>query len=320
MKLGILGASSVAFNRFLPALSKCKEFSYAGVASRTVEKAKRFQQTFGGKIYKSYEALLDDDTIDAVYVPLPPALHYIWGKKTLEAGKHLLMEKPFTTSVQDTNELIDMAEKRGLSVYENYMFLYHPQLEKIRQIIQNGDIGVPRLYRMCFGFPKRSMDDFRYRKELGGGALLDCGGYPARLATALLGDSTYVAHAMLNYSDEFEVDISGNAIIENKHGDVAQIGFGMDNEYRCELDIWGSKGSLCAPRIFTAGADVAPTITIRCGGQETTLIVPCFDQFQQSILQFYRGVMQPEHRKEVYQSILHQAELVAVIHKKGDRL
>ena len=115
MKIGILGTADIAFRRFLSALQKCEAFTYAGVASRTPEKGKRFVETFGGQVYDGYDALLADDSIEAVYVPLPPALHYEWGKKVLLSGKHLLMEKPFTTNLQHTEELLQLAEEKGLA-------------------------------------------------------------------------------------------------------------------------------------------------------------------------------------------------------------
>ena len=102
MKIGIIGAADIAFRRFLPALKKCPGIEYAGVASRAPEKANRFTEIYGGKEYSSYEAFLADESVDAVYLPLPPALHYEWGRKVLLAGFHLLMEKPFTTSLSET--------------------------------------------------------------------------------------------------------------------------------------------------------------------------------------------------------------------------
>ncbi|MBM6885151.1 Gfo/Idh/MocA family protein [Pseudoflavonifractor phocaeensis] len=286
MRLGILGTSEIAFRRFLPALSKCPDITYAGVASRTPEKGKAFQETYGGCVYASYDALLADDTIDAVYVPLPPALHFEWGKKVLESGKHLLMEKPFTTRVQDTEALLKLAEEKGLTVHENYMFLYHGQLAKIKSLIADGTLGKIRLYRMSFGFPMRGQNDFRYKKELGGGALLDCGGYPVRLALELLGDKLQVVYSKLVQPEGFEVDLYGSAVMENEVGEVAQISFGMDNAYQCQLEIWGSKATLIAPRIFTAGDGVKPTLIIRTSFDESKLELDADDQFLHSIESF----------------------------------
>lgn len=260
MRIGILGTADIAFRRFLPALQKCQEFTYVGVASRTPEKAKPFVEAFGGQVYDGYDALLSDDSIDAVYVPLPPALHYEWGKKVLLSGKHLLMEKPFTTSLEQTKELLQLAEEKGLAVHENYMFLYHSQLAYIKKLIADGELGDIRLYRMSFGFPKRAEGDFRYNKALGGGALLDCGGYPVRLALELLGDTACVTQAKLIQPAGYEVDLFGSAVLQNDNGLCAQISFGMDNAYQCQLEVWGSKQTLIAPRIFTAPSDLQPII------------------------------------------------------------
>ena len=314
MKLGILGTADIAYRRFLPALMKIADITYAGVASRTPEKARKFQETYGGRIYDSYDALIADDDIDAVYVPLPPALHYEWGKKVLEAGKHLLMEKPFTTSAQETEQLLKMAEEKRLAVHENYMFLYHSQLARIKQLISQGELGQIRLYRMSFGFPMRGQGDFRYNKALGGGALLDCGGYPVRLALELLGDTAKVVQSKLIQPKGFEVDLYGSAVMENDVGEVAQISFGMDNAYQCQLEVWGSKATLIASRIFTAGDGIKPVMILRTSSDERKLELEADDQFLHSIQQFQETIQ----KCIINTSILRQSELIEEIKRSNN--
>lgn len=314
MKLGILGTADIAYRRFLPALSKCPEVIYAGVASRTPEKGKKFQESYGGKIYDSYDALLADESIDAVYVPLPPALHYEWGRKALEAGKHLLMEKPFTTSVQETEQLLKLAEEKGLAVHENYMFLYHSQLARIKEMIADGSLGQIRLYRMSFGFPMRSQGDFRYNKELGGGALLDCGGYPVRLALELLGDTAKVVQSKLIQPKGFEVDLYGNAVMDNVAGEVAQISFGMDNAYQCQLEVWGSNGTLSAKRIFTAPPQLIPKAVL-VKNEELELELPADDAFVNSVAAFMNCIRDKAASKNESRMILKQADLISSFRK-----
>ena len=316
MRLGILGTADIAFRRFLPALQKCREFKYAGIASRTPDKGARFAEAFGGAVYPSYDALLADESVEAVYVPLPPALHYEWGRKALEAGKHILMEKPFTTSLSDTEELLLLAEEKNLAVHENYMFLYHSQLKRIKELIAVGSLGEIRLFRMAFGFPKRGENDFRYNKALGGGALLDCGGYPVRLAVELLGESTRVVQAILTQPEGYEVDLYGSAVLENDAGGCAQISFGMDNAYQCQLEVWGSKATLIAPRIFTAGADLSPTLTLRTSSGEQTLALEADDQFLHSIETFARAAQGTKN--EAYHTIRHQAEEIGRIQEAAE--
>lgn len=311
MRLGILGTADIAFRRFLPALQKCPEIEYAGVASRTPEKGEPFARNFGGAVYPSYDALLADGNIDAVYVPLPPALHYEWGRKTLEAGKHLLLEKPFTTSLRDTAELVRIAGKNGLAVHENYMFLYHSQLAKVKEMIEDGTLGEIRLYRMSFGFPKRAGNDFRYSKALGGGALLDCGGYPVRLALELLGENARIVQTRLAQPEGYEIDLYGSAVLENEAGQCAQISFGMDNAYQCCLEVWGSSATLIAPRIFTAGEDLKPTLVLRTSSDEWRLALESDDQFLHSIETFRTGCLNPGTSNCA--SIQRQAELVEKI-------
>lgn len=313
MKIGILGTSDIAFRRFLPALGKCPDMVYAGVASRALEKAKPFQEKFGGQIYDGYDALLADESIEAVYVPLPPALHGEWGQKVLESGKHLFMEKPFTTSLKDTEQLLSLAQEKGLAVHENYMFLYHSQLAYIKKMIADGALGDIRLYRMAFGFPKRAEGDFRYSKALGGGALLDCGGYPVRLALELLGDTAKVTQTALTQPEGYEVDLYGNAVLENDSGLCAQISFGMDNAYQCQLEVWGSKATLIAPRIFTAGADFSPQIVLRTSSEETRIELERDDQFLHSIRSFVEAVGHLEVCQCKYFDIQKQAALQSQI-------
>lgn len=329
IRIGVLCPSEIAFRRFMPALKQLENFEYIGLAAATerefsgadsdkvrsseLAKAETFIFAHGGKIFEGYEALIHSNEVDAIYLPLPPALHYKWGKKVLENGKHLLMEKPFTTSLAETQELLSLAEKKGLAVHENYMFLYHSQLKKVIELIANGTLGELRLIRAAFGFPMRGKDDFRYQKAMGGGALLDCGGYPVRLALELLGETAKVTQSRLIQPEGYEVDLYGNAVLENKNGLCAQISFGMDNAYQCQLEVWGSKATLIAPRIFTAGADVMPKLVLKLSSGESVLELPKDDQFLHSLEVFYQLVRETKQNHLIQR----QAEMIEEIRKRG---
>ncbi len=334
IKIAILCPSEIAFRRFLPALMKCDQYEYCGVAvaneeewfgldyenipleirRKTIEdeykKAKNFQNEYGGNIFKSYQTLLESDEINAVYIPLPPALHFKWAKKTLEKGKHVFVEKPSTTSRKDTEELIRIARDKKLALHENYMFAFHTQLEEIKKIIDTGVLGDIRIYRLDFGFPRRAMNDFRYCKKLGGGALLDCGGYTLKYATMLLGESAHIEYAKLNYTDEFEVDLYGSAALSNHTGDVVQIAFGMDNDYKCFLEVWGSKGRLETNRILTAPVGYEPSYTIIRNQQREEYFLAADDTFYKSLQYFSKCIFSEQVRKEAYITIQKQADLV----------
>ena len=324
-RIGIICPSEIAFRRFLPALKEAGCFDYVGVAFASKEefvgatdevlvkeraKAQSFVDSFGGKIFEGYKALIHSEEIDAVYLPLPPGLHFKWAKEALGAGKHILVEKPCTVALDDTATLIGEADLKGLAVHENYMFAFHDQIEAVNEIVRSGEIGDVRLYRIAFGFPMRAQNDFRYNKTLGGGALLDCGGYTLKYASLLLGPTAKIQYAHSNHIEGFDVDMYGSAALVNDEGVTAQVAFGMDHNYKCELEVWCSKGTIYTNRILTAPAGFVPEVIIRKGNEEEKRNLPADDAFKKSILHFYRCIDDDEIRKENYRTLLCQAELV----------
>ena len=325
MRIGIICPSEIAFRRFLPALKESHCFDFAGVGVATKQefigasdevlsiernKAQAFINGYGGRLFEGYQSLIESDEIDAVYLPLPPALHYKWAKQSLMAGKHVLVEKPCTTTASDTIVILSLADEKGLSVHENYMFVFHNQIEAINDVVRSGEIGDVRLYRIAFGFPRRAQNDFRYNKDLGGGALLDCGGYTLKLASLLLGPTATVRYAQSNYVDGFQVDMYGSAALVNQDGLTAQVAFGMDQNYKCELEVWGSRGTIYTNRILTAPAGMIPEMTIRKGNEEERRLLPADDAFKKSISHFHSCIEDEKVRKDNYATLLRQAQLV----------
>lgn len=332
MKLGIICPSEIALRRFMPAIQNIKEIEFIGLGVYSVEerfsedlpeksvvdavmkseheKAEQFVKKYGGKIFEGYQTIVESDEIEAIYIPLPPALHYKWAKLALECGKQVLVEKPSTISKKDTSDLVEIADSRGLALHENYMFAFHQQLEDINKIVESGEIGDVRLYRISFGFPKRASNDFRYNKALGGGALIDAGGYTIKYAGMLLGETSKLVYAQMNYTDEFKVDMYGSAAMVNDKGVTAQIAFGMDNNYKCELEIWGSKGCLATGRVLTAPVGFVPTVTIRKGNKDEVRSLSADDAFGKSVRHFLNCTSDDTVRKENYRVLIRQAELV----------
>lgn len=325
MRIGIICPSEIAFRRFLPALKEAGCFEYAGVAIASKDefvgatdeilakeraKAQTFVDSYGGKIYEGYKTLIESDDVDAIYLPLPPGLHYKWAKAALDAGKHTLVEKPCTIALSNTEDLLKEAGEKGLAVHENYMFAFHNQIEAVNEIVRSGEIGDVRLYRVSFGFPMRAQNDFRYNKALGGGALLDCGGYTMKYASMLLGPTATLKYAQSNSIEGFNVDMYGSAAMVNDEGVTAQIAFGMDHNYKCELEVWGSKGTLYTNRILTAPAGFVPEVVIRKGNEEENRNLPADDAFKKSIFHFCECIKDAEVRKENYETLLRQARLV----------
>lgn len=332
IKVGIICPSEIAFRRFLPSLQRVKEFSFAGVAvaspdewagdgkvsddtkavlAKERQKAQTFIDSYGGKIYEGYKTLITSPDIDVVYLPLPPALHFKWAKLALESGKHAYVEKPFTTNLEDTQVLLAIARNKRLAVHENYMFIYHRQLQAVQELIAQGEIGQVRQYHISFGFPRRAANDFRYNKSLGGGALLDAGGYCMKYASWLLGDSARLVCANTYSEPEFEVDIFGSCTMINEEGIVVQMSFGMDCDYKCELEAWGSTGTLTTGRILTAPDGFVPDMIVKHNQEKITKILPADNAFEKSIRRFYDCLTNDNSRTENYQIIERQSALVS---------
>lgn len=335
LRLGILSPSEIALRRFMPALLKSEEFEFAGVAAAEKsewfgefsdeaanadkQKAAAFVSKYEGKLFRGYRELIESASVDCVYVPLPPALHHAWGMEALNNGKHVLLEKPFTTCAADTRALIALAKAKSLAVHENYMFVYHNQIDFILNQIRDGAIGELRLIRLDFTFPFRGASDFRYSKELGGGALSDCGGYPVKLASVLLGETARIVHASLSGKNGFDVDIYGSAVLENKDGLTAQMSFGMDNNYLCRIEIFGSGGSISTNRVFTSPDDFSPIIKVNTGSQERETVINPDNAFAKSIKHFFNCITDSNIRNENYNKIIKQSELVDSIREKRNK-
>ena len=314
-RIGILGAADIAFNKFLPALEKVQGVQCAGVASNSPDKLKRFVDKYNIHVYSSYDEVIQDENVDCIYVPLPPAFHYEWAKKALLAGKHVFLEKPSTISARQTRELAELAGSMGLVIQENYMFQYHAQLADIEKIIASGELGKLRLVRTSFGFPRRADGDFRYVKKLGGGTMLDNGGYTIKLIDRLLGKSTRLVAARLDYDEETGVDIFGTAEFMNADGVLAQAAFGMDCQYQCSLELWGSKGRLTTGRIYTAPDGFVPTALVETGAGSRNIELASCDAFEESIKMYLRAVDDDSVRVDMAEELVRQAEFVDAVRK-----
>lgn len=323
-RIGVLGPSEIAFRRMVPAIVDSGHFDYAGVAHASLEeypgqseghaaKCGRFAETYGGKIYESFAELLNDPEVDAIYIPLPPSEHLKWAEAAFAAGKHVLAEKPSTTCLSDTLEMAEAAERRGLALHEDYAYAYHAQVKAIRDILESGRIGELRLIRATFSFPYRGENDFRYHADRGGGAIIDCGGYPVNFVSGFLGDAVKVISSSLMSTRGHDVDTYGAATLCGDNGAVAQVSWGMDNVYRCGAELHGSTGMISTDRVYTPPIGMSPVITITDNSGVETVEVPADDQFGRSIDHFAAciedAVVAAERRRE----IIRQAELIQAI-------
>jgi predicted dehydrogenase len=280
LRIGVLGCAEIARRRALPAFVARPGVRLVAVASRDGVKAASFAAEFDCAAVTGYQALLDRDDVDAIYLPLPPALHVPWTRKALQAGKHVLAEKPLATDAADATELVELAAARGLVLMENFAFLHHPQLALVRRLIADGEIGELRGITAEFGFPPVEPTSIRCQPELGGGALLDAGVYPIRTARLFLGVDIDVLGASLRMDPASGVDVGGAALLVDADGVTGQLAFGFDRAYRCTYTLWGSKGRLIADRAFSAPPGFQPPVRLERQAGTKELAAPASAQFE----------------------------------------
>ena len=312
VNIGIIGCANIARRYMIPAILDMRsKFILQGIASRTEKKALEFANQFNIKPFIGYERLLEEQNIDAVYIPLPNSMHAEWIGKAIDRNLNVIVEKSLACNQNDVQRLNNIALDKNLILIENFQFRFHKQLGIIQQLVTKGKIGELRCVRSSFGFPPfLDVYNIRYKKELGGGALLDAGAYPIKIAQIFLGQEIEVTSANLLYDKEKDVDIWGGAYLKQKNGSLfAEIAFGFDNYYQCNLELWGSEGKISANRIFTAPPDYPAEIVLETSnGKEITFVEPD-NHFLRMLQHFYslfndnRG-LEAEYAQNINQSRL----------------
>ena len=282
-----MGCANIARRSVLPAILSMPELHLAGVASRTSEKGLAFAQQFGCAFLGHYQDLLDREDIDAIYMPLPTGLHAEWAAKALRAGKHLLVEKSLAASLPEAELLISLARQSRLVMMENYMFQYHAQQAIVKSIIRES-LGEVRLFRATFCFPPLPPENFRYDKALGGGSLLDAGGYPLKACQLFMDGRLQVLSSCINLNTE-GVDIWGGAMLSATVNETLiplQIAFGFDQFYQCGIEVIGQRGRLTTFRTFTAGETVLPAALLETPNQKIDIPLPSDNHFIRILEEF----------------------------------
>jgi NDP-hexose-3-ketoreductase len=310
LRIAVLGCADIAWRRMLPAVVATPGMRLVAVAGRDRARAERFTAEFGGEPVEGYEQVLARPDVEAVYVPLPPGLHTEWVAAALRAGKHVLAEKPLATTATDAASLVALADRRGLVLLENYMFVRHPLHAEVRRLLGDGVLGELRGFTGVFGVPPRPDGDIRYRPAPAGGALTDLGGYPLRAAQLFLGPELDVVAATARYDLRRAVDLSGTALLVTSAGVTAQLAFGLESSYRCAYELWGSRGRLVVERAFTPPPDHAPRILVERRGSTTEKVVAPCDQFAEVLRTFSLAVRERQAGDLGGGAILRQAALV----------
>ncbi len=287
IRIGVLGCSAIAGRSVIPAILAHPGFELSLVASRSEEKGREFSERFGVR-HCSYDDLLGGDLVDAVYVSLPVGLHFEWGMRVIESGKHLLMEKTFTHSLATAEKIISLARSGNRIAMEALMYVHHPLFGMVGKMVAGGEIGELRSIDAVFGFPHLPTGDIRHRKDLGGGAILDSLVYPLSLCLHMMGEPGE-CHATVARDPGYDVDSRGFLQLSGK-GVNAHVTYGFGFMYRNEYLLWGSEGYLRVPRAFSRPADMKGAIELFRQGETKSAPVGAADHFFHMVDAFEKKV------------------------------
>src|SRR5438270_1428670 len=219
VKWGVLGAASIATKKVIPGMQKGEWCEIVAIASRDMKKAKDAARKLGiPKAYGSYEELLADNEIEAIYNPLPNHLHVPWSIKAAEAGKHVLCEKPLSLTVAEARTLLTVRERCGVKIGEAFMVKTHPQWLRTRELIHKAVIGELRAIVGAFSYFNRDPANVRNRAEWGGGGLMDIGCYLITTSRLIFGEEPARVAGLVEGDPDFKADRLASAILEFPSG------------------------------------------------------------------------------------------------------
>jgi predicted dehydrogenase len=284
VKWGVLGAASIAVRKVIPAMQLGQWSEVAAIASRDLKKAEKAAAALGiPKAYGSYEELLADPAIEAIYNPLPNHLHVPWSIKAAEAGKHVLCEKPLSLTVAEAKTLLAARGRTGVKMGEAFMVWTHPQWLRTRELIRSGKIGTLKAITGAFSYFNRDAANVRNVAEWGGGGMMDIGCYPITTSRFVYGEEPTRVVGLIERDPEFKTDRLASAILDFPSGQATFTCSTQMVSYQ-RMQFFGTKGRIEIEIPFNAPPDRATRIFIDdgrdvFGGGVTTETFPVCDQY-----------------------------------------
>lgn len=289
LRWGILGVAKIN-DRLLPAFRESQRGQLIAIASRSDDRAR--SAAVGNNIPKwfgTYEAMLADSEVDAVYIPLPNHLHDAWTRRAADAGKHVLCEKPLTPDHRSASELVKYCASRGVCLMDGFMWPHHPRTAAIRKQLDAGTIGRVLQAKASFTFPL-SMDpnNIRLQSETGGGSLLDVGCYPVFGIRWAFGEEPVRVFATAQYAHG--VDVAMSAIVWFADGRTASFDCGFTMPLRQQMEIVGSLGVLTIPQMWLPDEHAAYELSVGESTQQMTC--PCRSQIACMLDEFAAAIQE----------------------------
>jgi predicted dehydrogenase len=287
---GVLSVSTHYKLRVHTNVSKSPLLEMRAIASRSSEKAALAARDLGlPKAYGSYEELLSDREIEAVYIPLPNHMHTQWVKKAADAGKHILCEKPFGMNAEETADAVRYAARKGVILMEAFMYRFHPQWTRAREVIRSGELGQVNAVQTLFSYNNLDATNIRNILEVGGGAIPDIGCYAVSSARFLVGREPLRVVSIVHRDPRFKTDVLTSALLDFGTTRAAFTISTQSHPYQ-RVDVLGSGGEMTIHLPFNAYPDVPLQVTVVTGLGPRNIYTPAVDQYVEMFNAFSKAV------------------------------
>ena len=278
LRWGLLSTAKIN-GKLIPAIRNSKQSELVAIASRGEEKARSYaRQWHIPHYFGSYDELLASDDIDVVYMGLPNHMHAEWMIKAMQAGKHVLCEKPFVLTLEEFDEVLKVKEQTGMKVMEGFMYRHHPQTKMVLKMISEGKLGDVLAFDGIFQFKLQDPANIRWNPKFGGGSLWDVGLYPMSFAQLVMGGAPVSVTAEMRLTDR-GVDDLFMGQMEYSDSRFAQIRCGFSMPYTTGVTILGTKGRVYIERPFNDMANHRKILFVEENGKEKWITVPKFDLY-----------------------------------------
>ncbi|MGA8206780.1 MAG: Gfo/Idh/MocA family oxidoreductase [Candidatus Dormiibacterota bacterium] len=319
IRWGILSTANIAVKRFIPGAARSRNGVVAAIASRDLRRARDVAESLAiPRAYGSYQELLDDPEVDAIYNALPNSLHAEWTIKAAAAGKPVLCEKPLALDADQAQGMIDSCRSLGVLLMEAFMYRFHPQHARVVELIENGAVGELRFVRSAFTFMLEPFPagNVRLSSELGGGALMDVGCYCVNASRMLFGEEPSWASAQWDLRSEFGVEVSLAAILGFQGGRTAIFDCGFRAPGQGTYTAVGTRGQIEVPNAFVPPATEV-TIRVTSGAELREEQIKGVDQYQLEAEEFAEALLTGRPLRIGADDALGTLRAIAALHRSA---
>jgi predicted dehydrogenase len=320
LRWGILSTAKIGTEKVIPAMQRGQHCTVVAIASRSFDSAKAAASRLGiPKAHGSYEALLADPDVEAVYNPLPNHLHVPWSIKALEAGKHVLCEKPIGLSAAEGRQLVEAGRvEPHLKLMEAFMYRHHPQWQKARELVKTGQIGTLRTIQTFFSYFNESAGNIRNVKSMGGGGLMDIGCYPISLSRFLFDAEPRRVLGIVEHDPKFQTDRLASAILDFGNGNTATFTCSTQLVPYQRVNIFGTAGRVEIEIPFNAPPDRPCVMWHQRASEITKLEIPTCDQYMIQGDLFAQAVRNGTPVPTPIEDAVRNMEVIEAIVKSGE--